>query len=240
MNVSKCSCLRFGPRTLQNCSTGPSPYSVGGEVINFTESHPDLGVLINRKLKFHGHVQKTANKCNALITNILSSTLCRDPEFLLSIFKSLIRPNLEYGSCLWNYEYLGDTRALERIQRRWTRKVDRMQSLPYSERLQQLDLFSVQGRLLRADMILTWKIFNQECAINLEQIFILDRSPTRGHSRKLFLPRVNLDTRKRFFAVRVISTWNSLSNDTVNAVTLNKFKSLLHRDLGQRLYAYLD
>ena len=42
----------------------------------------------------------------------------------------------------------------------------------------------------------------------------------------------------RFFSVRVISLWNSLSNDTVTADNINRFKSLLKRDLGNVLYEF--
>ena len=103
---------------------------------------------------------------------------------------------LEYGSTLWNLGYMGDLRSLERVQRRWTRLIEGMEGLSYSERLRELDLFSVQGRLLRADLILVWKIFNGDCAINPEMVFVLDRSSRRGHSRKLFLPRCSREIRK--------------------------------------------
>ena len=135
---------------------------------------------------------------------------------------------------------MGDLRALERVQRRWTRAVFGLDDKSYQDRQLTLDLFSFQGRLLRGDMILVWKIFNCECSISPEQIFIMDSSPTRGHDFKIFMPRSNLDTRKYFFSVRVIRPWNSLSSDTVRCTTLTSFKSHLHRDLGQKLYEFLD
>ena len=200
MNTAKCVCLRFGPKTLSGCSEGPSPYRINGTPILFQKSHSDLGITVNRNLKFHDHINKTANTCNAIATNMFSLTLCREPKFLMSIYTSLIRPKLEYGSCLWNSEYLGDLAVLERVQKRWTRKIAGLEELPYKERLKQLDLFSVQSRLLRADMIFVWKIFNSDSAIKPEQLFSLDLSGRRGHSRKLFVPRVNLEMRKKSFA----------------------------------------
>ena len=240
MNVTKCICLRFGPRSLGDCNTGPSPYKIGTRILKFSPSHKDLGVKIDRKLKFHEHIRTTANLCNAITNNIFCSTLCRDPDFLMNIYKSLVRPKLEYGSQIWNLGYLGDLRLLERVQRKWTKRVNGLGELPYAERLKQLDLYSIQGRLLRADLIQTWKILNGECGADESELFVLDNSSRRGHSRKLYLPRANLEVRRRFFSVRVIGDWNSLKEDTVSAPTINRFKSLLHRDLGQRLYNHVE
>lgn len=240
MNASKCACLRLGPRSLGECTRGVSPYKVGAENIPFSAAHSDLGVKVDRKLKFHDHIRATAGACNALATNIFSSTICRDPDFVLTTYKTLVRPKLEYGSTIWNLGYLGDLRSLERVQKRWTREIRGLESLPYSERLRCLDLFSIQGRLLRADMILVWKIFSGDCAIAPEQIFVLNRSSRRGHDRKLFLPRSNLEIRKRFFSVRVVKQWNALSAETVAAPSLSSFKKLLHRDLAQKLFDYTE
>ena len=96
----------------------------------------------------------------------------------------------------------------------------------------------MQGRLLRADLIMVWKIFNGFSAISPDQLFTMNPSPLRGHPLKIFLPRSELEIRKRSFAIRVVNDWNSLSADTVTAVSLDSFKRLLRRDLGQRLFEF--
>ena len=240
MNVSKCICLRFCPRSSTAPHEGISPYTIEDDHIKFSFSHSDLGVTIDRTLKFHNHVRRTANICNGLTTNLLSSTLSREADFMMNIYRAYIRPQLEYCSSLWNVGYLGDMRLLERVQRRWTRAVRGLEDLPYCDRLLRLDLFSFQGRLLRGDLKMVWKIFNGKCAISPGQVFVMDNSITRGHQYKIYLPRTNLEVRKRYFSVRIIHTWNSLSNDTVCSTSLIAFKRLLHRDLGQRLFDYLD
>ena len=76
-------------------------------------------------------------------------------------------------------------------------------------------------------------------SINLNRMFSLSLvTVTRGHRYKLLVPRANLEIRRRFFAVRAVNNWNSLSDDTVEAAALGTFKRLLHRDHGQRLYTY--
>ena len=175
----------------------------------------------------------------ALTTNMLSSTLCRDADFLINIYCSHIRPQLEYGSPLWNMGYVGDLQLLERIQRRWTKAIVNMEDLPYEHRLQSLNLYSVYGRLLRADLILVWKIFHGQSAINPTDIFEISCSQsTRGHPFKLQVKRSRLDIRKRFFSNRVVPSWNGLSAEAVEAPNVNKFKALIHRDLGEELFKF--
>ena len=208
LNVSKCSVLR--------CGTYPSNrdqplYRIGGHVLPLVESSPDLGVTVDSTLKFHRHIDQLVGKAAGLALNILGSTCNREPLFMRELFITHIRPILDYASCLWNMGYMGDVRNLESVQRRWTKRVMGFERLPYSERLKELDLHSVKGRLLRADLIKVWKIFHGESAIRPDELFTL--SPllhTRGHQFKLSHERCRLELRRRFFSVRVVPLWNSL------------------------------
>ena len=123
---------------------------------------------------------------------------------------------------------------------RWTRSIDGLGSLTYEERLSQLKLFSLQGRLLRNDLLLVWKIFNNQCSVKFENLFQLAPAHgTRGHPYKIACPHVRLECRRRYFGARVVRTWNSLSAETVLADTIPRFKTLLYKDLGQKLYEFI-
>ena len=241
LNPTKCVCLRFGARYSPLNNSGTSPYKVNDTYLQFSSAHSDLGITIDVELKFHTHISNKVNIANALTTNILACTLCRDEMFLLNIYKSIIRPQLEYGSSLWNVGYICDTKLLERVQRRWTRAISGMEDLSYQERLRRLNLFSFQGRMLRADLILVWKIFYGKCGIKPDDLFVLaGDSQTRGHPLKIFVPRCNLDVRRNFFSLRIISLWNSLSRSTVMSDNIGAFKASLHLDLGQILFDYFE
>ena len=143
-------------------------------------------------------------------------------------------------SNIWNTGYIGDIRILERVQRRWTRAVRGLENMNYGDRLKQLNLFSVQGRLLRSDLITVWKVFNGKCAISPDQLFNLTTLPTRGHRFKIYKPRHNLEVRRRSFAHRVIDDWNSLPSSVVESNSITVFKRLLQVELGPRLFNFLD
>ncbi len=61
---------------------------------------------------------------------------------------------------------------LERVQRLATRLVSGLHHVQNEERLRQLNLFSVERRRMRADLILAFKIFKGEVAINPPDFFL--------------------------------------------------------------------
>ena len=239
MNKQKCVVMRFSPKNSTLPYSGVSPYKVDDSYINFVESHSDLGIVIDRSLKFHNHIRRKTAMVGSLTTNLLSCTLSRKPEFIMNIYVMHVRPLLDYASQIWNLGYSCDLKLLEGLQRRWTRVISGMENVAYNDRLKLLDLFSLQGRLLRADMILLWKIFQGLSPIKPNMLFqAAPLASTRGHPFKIFLPQARLEVRKRFFSIRTIHCWNGLSCDTVCADSLNRFKALLVRDLGEELYKF--
>ena len=113
-----------------------------------------------------------------------------------------------------------DKKKLESVQRLWTRHVLGLETKEYGELLKALDLFSVEGRLLRADLVKCWKIFHGLCPIQPAALWDIDAdSRTRGHRFKLKVNRCEIDARARFFTNRVIRDWNSLPEWVVGAET---------------------
>ena len=148
----------------------------------FVYSCKDSGILVDTEFKFHGHIRSIVGKSSGMSVNLLNSMLCRSREFLLTLYIIHIRPSLVFVSCVWNLEYIWDMKMLENMQKRWTKRIDSFENLIYSQRVKDLDLFSVEGMLLRADVIKCWKIFRSKSEICPEDIFVFARSGiTRGH-----------------------------------------------------------
>ena len=240
MNESKCVVLRFRRNTSQIVTN--KIYTINGSPLIEKEAHRDLGVLVDTSLKFHDHIRETVFKANGTSINLLKSTVCRSPAFMTTLFVTHIRPILDFCSTVWNTGYIGDMKMLEQVQRRWTKRIDGLTNEPYGNRLRSLGIFSVQGRLLRSDLIMCWKIFHNKSSIDPSDIF---ESPpqgtrTRGHNFKLFKLRCSTDVRKRFFSERIFERWNNLSMDTVSSSTLTEFKSKLACEIEEHLYEYAD
>ena len=99
MNVAKCVCLRFGRGNRNNLLPNDNNiYHINGAPIAFKNSHKDLGILITNDLKFHSHIKSVANTANQITNNILCCTVCRDAEFLMSIYRSQV---IENGCCIY-------------------------------------------------------------------------------------------------------------------------------------------
>ena len=82
------------------------------------------------------------------------------------LFKSLVRPHLEYASCIWSPQLKRDKVSIERVQRRATKLVPELKHLPYSSRLQQLGLPTLTYRRRRADLIETYRIITKQHSMN--------------------------------------------------------------------------
>ena len=119
---------------------------------------------------------------------------------------------------------------LEGIQRKATRLIPQLRTLPYSERLKELNMFSLEQRFIRGDLIEVYKIISNLDNIKSHNLFTFnDNSRTRGHEFKLNKPRFNSQIRKHSFSQRVIDRWNLLPQDIVNSQSLNIFKSRLDK-----------
>ena len=66
---------------------------------NFTK---DLGIVIDDQLKFQHHIHNQTKKANQKLGMIKRSFGYIDKEMFLSLFKSIVRPHLEYGSNVWS------------------------------------------------------------------------------------------------------------------------------------------
>ena len=106
-------------------------YLLGNQLIPDALEFRDLGVKVDVSLKFHLHIGLVVGKAGGVSHDILRGTLCRSPAFMKAVFVSHIRPIIEWCSVVWSTGFLGDSRALEKVQRRWTERVDGLSEVPY-------------------------------------------------------------------------------------------------------------
>jgi len=119
---------------------------------------------------------------------------------------------------------------LESVQWHFTQRLPGFQTLPYDKSCALLGLDRLELRRLCADLILCYKIIGGLVLLSFDSFFtFVCNSRTRGHSFKLFLPDSRVNCSQHFFAVRVLSIWNSLPEDVGSAAHLSSFISRLVR-----------
>ena len=107
------------------------------------------------------------------------------PSYTL-LYKTLVRPHLEYCTPIWSPHLAKDIDVIQKVQRRATKLIPSISTLSYEARLEELDLHSLFCRRQRGDLIEVFEILNSYYQINPKDIFTLQQdSVTRGHQMKL-------------------------------------------------------
>ena len=167
---------------------------------------------------------------------------CLDEVSLPLLYKSLVRPHLEYGKVIWGPFNKEDIISVEKIQRRATKMVKSMSHLDYGERLKSLNLPSLQHRRRRGDMIFAYNIFSKKVNIKYEDLFRLSSSRTRGHQYHLIRQQATkkfICSRANSFSNRIASDWNTLPEEIVNVTTTLNFKQKLDTHWKDEIYKYI-
>lgn len=201
------------------------PYNINNVALSTTTLIKDLGVHTAPSLKFSEHCSKIARTGFMKVNLLYSAFMCRKPNFLVQMFCVFIRPSLEYASEIWSPYHVKDVELIERVQRRFTKRIPGLSALTYEERLIQLDLKSLKHRRIVKDLVMVYKIIYNVVDLNFDEFFEFSReNRTRGHSKKLVVNRFRLDIRKHAFACRVLNAWNSLTEEIVTAPSVRIFR----------------
>lgn len=225
IHPDKCKHMHISSRS----HTPLSRYTVETRQIDLSGMEKDLGVSIDSHLTFDSHINNKISKANSILGVICRTFTYRDKDIMLQLYKSLVRPHLEYANQLWAPYLVKHTTAIENVQRRMTRMIPGMSGLDYEERLRSLELPTLAYRRLRGDLIETYKIitghYTRSITHNLFQLS--DISTTRGHHLKITKQRSRTTKCQNSFFFRVVDSWNALPDHVVNSPTIKSFESRL-------------
>ena len=220
-NVEKCKVLHFGKHNPMHV------HSINNVALKNVTEEIDLGVIVQGNLKVSEQCTKVVKAANRTLGMIKRTFSSRDSSIIVPLYKTLVRPQLEYCAQAWRPHLIKDITLLERVQQRALRMITGLNNLSYEQRLAKLDMTTLETRRLRGDMIEVYKIVKGFDDVEAQSFFEMSFTSLRGHSFKLYKKHVNTNTGKFSFTNRIVNTWNLLPVNVVSCSTVDSFKHKL-------------
>ena len=232
-NFGKCKCFHTG-----HGNEDDAQYTMGGTVLNTTLKEKDLGLAIGADMKVSEQGGIAAAKGNQIIGLIRRNIVYKEKELIIPLYKTIVRPHLEYCIQAWRPYRKKDIDMLERVQRRSTKIIPKLRNISYEMRLKECDLTTLETRRLRGDQIEVFKILNGYENIDRNIFFtVKEERRTRGHAVALAKKQCRLDIINFSFSQRTVNKWNRLSADCAGASSVNIFKNKI--DIYLRRAGYI-
>ncbi len=157
LNAAKCKSISFS----RNKKPIEHSYSIGGQNLERVEEVKDLGLYLDTRMTFLNHIETVVTKSSRMLGFIKRiSKEFNDFYTYKTLYVSLVRPNLEYASCVWSPYQSSHSERIERIQHNFVRFALRrlrwtVNPLPsYDSRCALLGLESLEDRRTIASAIL--------------------------------------------------------------------------------------
>ena len=125
-NVKKCHTLHLGHRNtfydyslpkmtnIKKSNSGIS-YDYTFHPLEKVNNEKDLGVTIDDKLNFKLHISQKISKANSMLFLIKNYFQFLDADMFQLLYKSLVRPHLEYASPVWSPTTKEDIKRIESV-----------------------------------------------------------------------------------------------------------------------------
>ena len=195
----------------------------------------DLGIMFATNFKFDHRISSIAKKANKQLGIIRKVVSQRNPETIVSLYKTFVRPHLEYNSIIWSPYTERNDKLIEKVQKRMCKIIYGIRSqYSYREQLKRANLLSLKARRIKHDLISAYKIKNRMLDLNFDDFF--SKNPykkTRGNVFKLLVPKSKKKIRQNFFTCSVIKHWNKLKSSDINVYNLHLFKKNVLRYLAR-------
>ena len=163
-NPDKCETMRKThkqDKSKENFTLDPN-----GEILKSVKNIKDLGITISYDLSWSDHIHEVVNDANkvlGVIKRVLGSNSVN--EFSL-LYKSLVRPILEYAAPVWCPFPVKNIVSLEKVQRRASR-------LALSQKRGEMD-YKEHCCILKWSPLKNWRLYKCKCIFSLSDLEFQD------------------------------------------------------------------
>ena len=197
----------------------------------------DLGVIMQQDLSFSLHISDMVKRARNKLSWVLSVFKSRSELVVGTLYKSMVRPLLEYCCVVWNPTKLSEIAFIEGIQRTATFKVSEISDLNYWDRLKRMKLMSLQRRRERYMIIYMYKIWQHRVPNDIGIVFYNNqRLGMKARIPPVPPYRYQLSRYDGSFSVMGPSLWNLLPKHINCISNFNTFK----QKLDEFLLSYPD
>ena len=236
-NLAKCKILHFGKKNPK------FEYHMRGVKLEEATEEKDLGVWITTTLKPSRQCGAAASMAHFNLGQIQRTFHYRKKSHLIPLYRTFVRPKLEFCVGAWSPWTEADISTLEKVQARAIRLVSDKRGTTYGEKLKSVGLCLLKERRERGDAIEAFKTLNGFNRVNKNAWFEISGPEARatrrttsiaeeGEERRpgsLYRRNFNLEVRKNFYTVRVVPVWNALPDWVRQQKTINGFKNAYDR-----------
>ena len=232
-NAKKCKILHVGNQNPMH------EYTLYGERITETSEEKDLGVWTERSLKPTKQCAAAARSANFALGQIKRAFHFRNKRDMVPLWKTFVRPKLEFGVAAWCPWQEGDMKIMEKIQERFVKMLSDVRGETYEDRLSNAGLTTLKERRARGDLIEAFKTLKGLNNVDKQKWFEIKGEAAKstrattivtetGESRRenaLGVEGARTEVRKNSYTVRTAKAWNKLPDELRNQKTVNGFKN---------------
>ena len=162
-------------------------YKLHGVCLEKTDSTKYLGVTLQSNLKWDKHINNIASKANQTLNFLRRNLKVNSQKIKDHAYKALVRPKLEYSSCIWDPSHTNQIKQIEKAQRRAARLTCNRyhNTSSVTDMIKDLDWPILQVRRLRTRLIMLHKIIRFQVAIYPSDLLFHSDTRTRQYNPKL-------------------------------------------------------
>ena len=110
-NIDKCSVMHIGHNNMH------SNYNMSNQQLPTTDQQRDLWIIITKDLNWQQQTEKSCKTANRALGFIARNFRYKNNELILTLYKSQVRPHLDYAVQFWSPNLRRDIDKIEKIHR---------------------------------------------------------------------------------------------------------------------------
>src|SRR6266516_7675562 len=151
-NICKCKVIHIGKKNTREI------YKLKNKEIVEVSEEKDLGVWVTGSMKPTLNCDRVWKAANKIIGLINRNIVNKSKEGMIILYKTLVRPIIDYCISFWRSYTKKDIAKLEVVQKRFARMIAGCKGKNYEQRLEVSKLTILNKMFERADLMQVYKV----------------------------------------------------------------------------------